>query len=320
MATAAAVECESDCRGTDVGDFVVLALMVVIGSSTATAAKFAVRELPVVLVPVVRFAVAGLCLLPILWRSGNFRKMIRTDAVWLFAASALCVPINQNFFLNATRLTATSHVALIYAACPLVVLSLAVALRQERLTVDRVLGILATVAGVAVIGLGSFWTASAALSDEVKGDLLTVGAVISWGAYLNVSKRLATRYGAIPSLAATFLLGALLDLPIALATAPRELHLGHTSTSAWIGLAYLILVSTVVGHSFQNEALRRLDASQVATFSNISPYLTVIWGIWLFGEAVNPSLAFGALLTLAGIFLSTRPERAGRPAVAAVER
>lgn len=39
-----------------------LALMVLIGSSTAPAAKFAVREIPVGLIPLVRFGVAGLCL------------------------------------------------------------------------------------------------------------------------------------------------------------------------------------------------------------------------------------------------------------------
>src|SRR3954451_19683231 len=42
-----------------------LALMVLITSTTATSAKFAVRELPVALLPLVRFGVAGLCLLPL---------------------------------------------------------------------------------------------------------------------------------------------------------------------------------------------------------------------------------------------------------------
>jgi drug/metabolite transporter (DMT)-like permease len=298
-------------RGADLGAFVTLALMVLIGSSTATAAKFAVRELPVGLLPVVRFGCAGLCLVPLLWRSGSLRRMIREDGVWLLAASALCVPINQNFFLNATKLTATSHVALIYAACPLVVLALAVAMRQERLTFDRLLGILATVAGVAVIGLGSFWNDSVTARDELRGDLLTVGAVASWGAYMTVSKRLITRHGALPALAATFLLGAVLDLPIAWLSVPSGFHLNlaSASPSAWRAVVYLVLVSTLMVQSLQNQALLRLDASQVATFNNISPYLTVIWGVWLFDEPVQPALVFGAVLTLAGIILSNRPER-----------
>ena len=45
-----------------------VALMVIIGSTTAAAAKIAVRELPVAWLPVVRFGLAGLCLLPLAWR------------------------------------------------------------------------------------------------------------------------------------------------------------------------------------------------------------------------------------------------------------
>jgi drug/metabolite transporter (DMT)-like permease len=46
---------------------------------------------------------------------------------------AFCVPINQAFFLNGARLAPTTHVGLIYALCPMVVLLLAWASGQERL-------------------------------------------------------------------------------------------------------------------------------------------------------------------------------------------
>jgi drug/metabolite transporter (DMT)-like permease len=56
----------------------------------------------------------------------------------------------------------------------------------------------------------------------------------------------------------------------------------------------------------QNLAVRPLDASQVANFSNISPILTVTWGAWLFGEAMTPSLIVGGALTLAGVVWTGR--------------
>ena len=97
--------------------YVCLGLMVLIGSSTATAAKFAVKELPVGLVPIVRFGVAGLVLLPFLWRDGAWRRMLREDGRRAVLTAAFCVPINQAFFLNGTRLAPTTHVGLIYAVC-----------------------------------------------------------------------------------------------------------------------------------------------------------------------------------------------------------
>lgn len=296
-------------RAVDLGAYVALVMMVLIGSSTATAAKFAVRELPVSLLPLVRFGGAGLCLLPVVWRHQGLRRLLREDGGRLVLGAALCVPINQTFFLNGTRLTPTSHVALIYAACPLVVLLLAWALGQERLVLDRLVGIAASVAGVVVIGLGSLWQGGTAGRDAVWGDLLLVGAVMSWGAYLAVNKPLVARHGALPVLAATFLVGTLLHLPVALATLPRVPALGSASPAAWRGLAYLTLVVTVLGLAFQNQALRRLDASEVATFGNASPLLTVLWGVWLFGESVTPPLVAGGVLTLAGILWTCRPAR-----------
>src|SRR4051812_48269106 len=202
-------------RGVDPGAFVFLALMVVITSSTAPAAKFAVRELPVGLLPLVRFGVAGLCLLPVVWRGGALGRMLREDGGRLVLSAALCVPINQMLFLNGARLVPTSHVALIYAACPLVVLILASIIGQERLVPSRLIGVVASVLGVAVMGLDNVRQGGAAGWSLVRGDLLTVGAVISWGAYLTVSKPLIVRHGPLPALVGTFLVGSVLALPIA---------------------------------------------------------------------------------------------------------
>ena len=161
----------------------------------------------------------------------------------------------------------------------MVVLLLAWALGQERLVPSRLVGVVTSVAGVFVIGVSNLWHSGAAGGhDALLGDLLLVGAVASWGAYLTLSKPLIARHGAMPVLAATFLIGSLLDLPIALATLPGWPPLSEVSGAAWWGLADLTLIVTLFGLAFQNNALRRLDASQVATFGNIAPLLTIVWG------------------------------------------
>ena len=140
----------------------------------------------------------------------------------------------------------------------------------------------------------------------MMADLLLIGAVLSWGGYLTVSKPIIMRHGSLPVLTATFLAGALLDVPIALIASPHVPSLSQVSASAWIALAFLTLVITPVNLACQNLALHRLDASQVANFSNVSPILTVVWGALLFGEALTPSLLFGGALTLAGVFWTGR--------------
>ncbi|GIW86128.1 MAG: permease [Isosphaeraceae bacterium] len=286
----------------------VLAAMVLIGSSTATAAKFAVSGLPVALVPVVRFGGAGFALLPLVWGRGAIRRLIREDGPTLLAAALLCVPVNQGFFLNGARLAPTTHVGLIYATCPIFVLLLSVGLKQERWHPTRVLGVLVCVVGAGVIALGGMTQAGVQAKQLLVGDVLLVGAVVSWAGYVTVNKRLLMRHPALPVLAATFLIGAALSLPLALATAPRWAgRLAGAGWPAWIGLIYLTLVASVLGLACQNLALRRFDASHVAAVGNLSPALTILWGVWLLGETVTPALVVGGLLTVGGVALASRP-------------
>ncbi len=297
----------------DRGAAVFLLLLILIGSTTATAAKFAVNGLPLGLLPLARFGIAGLVLLPVAFRGGALARMLREDRWRLVAASAACVPVNQAFFLSGTKLAPTSHVGVIYATCPLVVLLLAWGMGQERLIARRLVGVVASVLGVAVIGVANLWKAGPESFSTLMGDLLLVGAVTSWGVYLTLNKPLVGRYGALPTLAGTFLMGSVLQLPITLVTFPGIDSLRGVPPSAWGGLVYLGLVVSVGGLFCQNMAMRRLDASQVATVGNASPILTIVWGIWLLGEAVTPALIAGAGLTLGGILWASRPER--RPQV-----
>lgn len=291
----------------DPGAYFFLASMVLIGSSTATAAKFAVRELPVELLPLVRFGGAGLALLPLVWGRGALGRMLREDGPRLLAAAALCVPVNQLFFLHGTRLAPTTHVGLIYALCPLVVLGLATAIGQERLVRGRLAGVGVSVAGAAVIALGNAWRGGPRGADGLMGDLLLVGAVGSWGAYLTVNKPLVARHGALAVLAGTFLAGSVLFLPVAALTVGSwPSRLATASPAAWWGLAHLMLIVSVFGLACQNQALRRLDASQVATVGNAAPVLTVLWGVWLLHEPLTPALVVGGGLTLAGIVWAGR--------------
>ena len=289
--------------------FLILAAMVLIGSSTATAAKFAVTGLPIPLLPVVRFGVAGLVLLPWIGGLRAVRSMLKADLVPLAVAAGLAIPINQAFFLNATRLAPTTHVGLIYASCPLVVLGLSLWFRHERLDFARLVGIVTSVAGALVIAVGSLMEhgSGVAGTSTLYGDLLLVGAVTSWGGYLTVNKRLLRRHSALSVLSLTFLLGAAMCIPVALWTAPRWVPtLATTQPRAWAGLVYLTLVASILGLACQNLALRRLEASHVAAVGNLSPVLTVIWGVWLLNEGLSVSLILGGTLTLAGVAMATQ--------------
>lgn len=309
-------------RTPDVRAYVYLAIMIVLGSTTSPLAQMAVRQLPIGLVPLLRFGTAGLMLIPFVGGFGAVRELIRRDWKRLTVVAACCVPINQYFFLTAAKLGTNAHVGLFYATVPLVVWLLAWAIGQEALDLRRLGGILISIAGVLVIGLGNILGADAARTaaearSVMIADVLLIFAVISWGAYVALSRPLVMRHGALPTLAGAFLVGCVMQVPLALLTAPSwGVQLRSATMSAWISLAVLAGVMTPINLALQNLALRRLDASAVAAFSNVAPVLTVVWGVWLFGELLSPALVVGGVLTLAGVFWTSRP--APRKAGAAV--
>ncbi len=300
-------------RSPDLRAYIYLGVMVVLGSTTSPLAQVAVRQLPVGMVPLLRFGIAGLCLAPFAGGFGAVAQVIRSDWRRLTIAAACCVPINQFFFLTAAKLGTNAHVGLFYATVPLVVWGLAWAIGQEALDLRRLGGILVSIAGVLVIGLGNLLGADGAHGPAetravATADFLLIFAVISWGAFVTFSRPLAVRHGALPTLAATFLVGFLLQLPVASLTVPDWAAQIHSARAdAWICLGVLAVLMTPTTMGLQNLALRRLDASAVAAFSNVSPVLTVVWGVWLFHEALTPALVVGGALTLAGVFWTSRP-------------
>ena len=53
----------------------------------------------------------------------------------------------------------------------------------------------------------------------------------------------------------------------------------------------------------------------MATFGNVSPLLTVVWGYLLFDERIAPIAVIGGTLVMAGILWASRPSRRTSPAI-----
>lgn len=285
--------------------------MILFGSTGGPAAKIALRELPMAWMPTIRFGLAGLVLLLCLWpRRAQIWRMLTQDWRRFLLAAALCVPINQFCFLGGTHYSTVSHVGVFYAACPLVVFLLAWLIGLEKMRFNRAIGVGLSVAGVSLIGWTSLINAQAGGGGEAFwGDLLLVGAVLSWGGYLVVSKSLVVRHGALPVLFWTFSLGALMNLPWSLSQFETAARLATASWTAWLAFGYIFVFLTLLVLSLQNVAMRRLDASQLTALGNLSPILSIVWAALFFGDALTGELVAGATLTVGGAIWANRPER-----------
>lgn len=196
------------------------------------------------------------------------------------------------------------------SAAPFTVL-LAAALLRERLTVRQGLG-----TAVAVIGLGGI----AVHRADVGGGaallpvVLTLCGGLGW-ALGNLSSRLAapdsplrlTLWMSVVPPVPMLALALAFDGPAAITTSLTTLG-AHRALLALAGLAYTVLLATVVGSGLWTTLLSRNPSSTVAPFSMLVPIAGVAGSWALLGEdPAVADLALGALV-VAGVLLgSVRP-------------
>ncbi|WP_298890121.1 EamA family transporter [uncultured Serinicoccus sp.] len=200
------------------------------------------------------------------------------------------------------------------ASAPFTVL-LGVLLLGERLTPRRAVGVGVAVLGLVVVG--------ASRADGSAGQLLPFLLVVlgafGW-AIGNLSSRLAAPPNPLhltlwmsvvpplPMLAVSLLVEGPGEIGAALATSGTTAAL-----PAWLGLAYTVVLGTVVGSGIWVWLLARHPAGVVAPFSMLVPVVGISAAWWALGERPTVLELSGGALVVGGVLWAARR---GRPAAA----
>lgn len=233
----------------------------------------------------------------------------RRDWPRLAATGLLGVTINQGCFIWGISLSTPLHSSLLYAFTPVVVLFLAAAFLGERPTVAKATGI-----GLAVLGVVLVLTARGLnlTTGPLRGDLITLVAVAAWAGYTVLGKPLVQRYGPLAVNAWAFGFGALAILPALFWMVPG-FDPARPGTAGWMELLFLAAITSGVAFTLWYVAVRRLEATQVAVFTNLQAPLTalLVWAVH--GEVPTEQLLLGGLLVLAGVSVVQFSPRWARP-------
>jgi drug/metabolite transporter (DMT)-like permease len=286
-----------------------LALLVgmVAFGGTWPAGKVATDHVAPATVAVVRFASAAALLW--LWARLSGKPVVRPARrdLPLVVALGLTVVFAYNlFFLYGLRhAPATDGSVLVPGLIPVVTTLLAWPVLGDRPSRRVLAGLVVAVAGVVVVadptgGVGS---------GRLAGDALFVGAALSWAAYTLAGREAIARFGSVSANVYATAVGSVLILPVtffgggwgSLAAVPAQ---------AWVGIAYLSLVGTVLGFVLFYEGVRQLGAAKTSAFTLLVPIFGVLSSVLVLGERLRPALALGGTIVLAGLWLVQTPRRA----------
>ncbi|MGB6647384.1 MAG: DMT family transporter [Bacteroidota bacterium] len=280
--------------------YFVLFIQSLLASGTHLVAKVVVVEVDAFVLTLVRSLIATVGMGLILLAAGRRISIRKEDYPLVLLLSFLAVPVNQFLFLVGIRYTTASNAALLYATTPILVLLISRWLLKERLTRRKVTGVVLGFLGVMVV---IFERGVDASLNNVTGNLIIYVAVIAWGLYTVLGKRLVHRYGPIHATSITLILGTVLFLPIGLIPT-TQFAFGSLSGSGWLQILYLGLITSVVAYMLWYYALGRIEAGKVALFTYLQPILTTIMAVILLGQDVTPAFLIGGTVALGGVIIA----------------
>lgn len=255
-----------------------------------------------------RWAVAAVLLAPFVWRGlVEHRALLVRHAPVLALLGVLGVVNFNTFVYLGLRDTTATNAVLLVSTTPIIIVVLSFLLLGQRISARQGLGVLVSLAGVAVIVARGDLTQIAALSLN-RGDAWILGAVSTWAAY---SVCLRWRPAALPPLtflAATMVVGVIVLLPFHLWELAALGSFAITpATLASIG--YVAVFASILAYIFWNRAVAELGANRCGPFLHLMPAFGALLSTLLLGERLYAFHWAGIALIATGLVLASAPRR-----------
>ncbi len=283
------------------GTHLMLALLVVLWGSSYVFIKIALQEISPMTLAFLRFAIAAPFLVALARRSGGNQSMMKSLKVF-FILGATGVAAYHAFQNVGINLTSASESSLIVGSNPVFISLLGHWYLNERLTLSKLAGVILAFSGVAVIVIGNGLEGLTTSFRGVMGDLLCLGAVLSWAVYSVYGKRKLLALNSYEVTAYPSVYGALLLMPLAF----YEGFSLPSSLGSWLCVLYLSLLCTGLAYLIWYKALEKTTAYRAASYLFFIPVVSILTASVLLGERIDPLFTVGTVLVMAGVFITER--------------
>lgn len=265
------------------------------------ASKFAMMEFPPFEVVILRFSGLVVLLAPFALRlpRPRMRDML------IIAMTLIVLHFAMIFVAMQHGLTITSVIVATQMGVPFSCVVSAI-LFKDFLGPWRSAGLTVAFCGVLVVA----GTPNASL--HWSAFLLAIFGAFSWSSANIYMKRMKP----VPVIGLLFWPGLLALVPLVLLSAIFEhdqwTHIQQAPLASWLGIAYSITCSSLVGYGLWNWLISKYPLSQVVPYSLCVPFAGITAGVLMFDEPLTLQIVLGAALTMLGVAVITvrRPKLA----------
>lgn len=205
---------------------------------------------------------------------------------------------------NALLYTLASNVSIIVAAAPIITALLACLFsKKNKVTRNTWIGFGIAFAGVALV----VFNGTVVLKFNPLGDLLSLGAAISWSVYSVMVAHYVDRFSSFFLMRKLTFYGLITTLPILFLSGEGSIPLQLLADPArLLSLVFLGVMGSGICYVTWNMATRRLGIIAVSNYIYVNPFVTMITAGIFLHEPITLMGIGGMVLIIAGIVISLR--------------
>jgi drug/metabolite transporter (DMT)-like permease len=264
--------------------------------------KIALRELSPNAFNGWRISLTAVGFLVLLALSGQGFRVPRRDFWKLLLLGVAGNAVYQAIFIHGASQTSAASSSLILSTSPIFVALLSAVLGIERIHWAAWLGIFVSVAGLFIV-----ITANAGglrlSGTDMRGDALILLGTIFWAVGTVLAKPFLETMTPLKYSAITVALGALFYIPTTMKDM-LAVSYGAVSLKAWLCLVLSALFGLIIGYLIWYYSVRRVGNARTAAYNNLTPIFTALFAAWLLGERLSLIQAVGAVVILAGVYVT----------------
>lgn len=253
-------------------------------------------------ISLVSFRVAGVALL--FWAASLFakREHVPVRDILLFAGAAvLGIVCNQCLYTVGLSFTSPINASIVTTSMPIFAMVLSFFILREPITLRKAGGVAIGCSGAVILIL----TSMAATSDkvgDVRGDLMCMGAQLSFALYLSLYNRLIKRYHVVTVNKWMFAWAAVMVIPFT-SSHLAALPWAAVPLKTWLETGYVVVFGTFVSYLLSIVSQRVLRPTVISVYNYVQPIVSVTVSVltglgvftWMQGVAI--------ILVFSGVWL-----------------
>lgn len=264
--------------------------------------KNALNEIPPALFVTLRFTAGSVMMITILRIQHGHIALPKRDYMHLILLGIIGNAAYQSMFIWGLKYTSAANGSLIINATPIVVGLFGALLGIERMRLGLAFALILGFMGVMIVLIPNRTSLSA---QNLQGDLLMVGSMLSWAIYTLGVRRYATGMDPIYLTTWTIVSGTVC-LVLFNGSSLFNANWSLYSAGAWFGLAYSVVGSLVISYLLWNMSVQRVGGVRTTIYISMIPLVAAVSAWVVLDEPITIYHFIGGVLIFCSVSLARR--------------